>query len=217
MNATEPMNTRYTALSTEQKLALTSEQLDKAIQLEAAERGIPIPMEFGDAINQLGYVGYTIPADSVSFYEIVTPGYSGGRTTICFKTEEAALKALEGAIIIREEGYDKTRRNKLQEGEPTVQKIFLTHSRSQSFIQGVKQYEEDRVPYQDLCEELQENLQSLRQAKYNADILAAKRKKYLDLANGDDATAERFWNNLERGEWKKTEPEASGELASIEF
>lgn len=199
------MKTRYTALSAEQKLALTSEDLDIAIQLEAAERGIPIPITFSDAINQIGYVGHSIPAEAVGFYEIHTGAYNGS-TGVCYKTEDAALKALEGAIHIKEEGYAENRRKKIQDSDFTVRKVFLTHSKAAQFGAAVKQYEDDREPYDKLCEEVSSDLRAIRQADYDARIIAEKRAKYLALANGDEATAERFWNNLERGEWKQSPP-----------
>jgi hypothetical protein len=212
------MSTRYTALSTEQKLALTSEELDTAIQLEAAERGIPIPIAFSDAVNQMGYVGYTIPQDAASFYEIMTPCRHSGhsRSGVCFKTEADAIKSLEGAVAIVEEGYGTTARNVCAGGEFVVQKVYLTHSKGKSLIQGIQQYEEDREPYQKLCDELHGDLMTIRQEAYNAKVIAEKRAKYLALANGDESTAERFWNNLEKGEWKSeavapaVEPELEG-------
>lgn len=213
------MKTRYTALSTEQKLALTSEDLDVAIQLEAAERGIPIPITFSEAINQMGYVGYSIPANAVAFYELMAPGrYHQSRTGICFKTEEEAQRALEGAISVVEEGYNESKKNTICSGDFNVQKVFVNHAKGKSSMEGIKQYEEEREPYQNLCDELMEELRIHRQTAYDDRVIAEKRAKYLQLANGDEATAERFWNNLEKNQWPTAEKKASDdEITDVIF
>ena len=198
------MNQRYTFLSAEQKLALTSEDLTTAINLEAAERGVAIPLNLADHIQQQGYVGHHVPADAVGFYQIMTPcKYGSGvePSGVCFKTEDEALNAIRGALCIIEDGYAPTKKNVVSQGELTIQKTFLTIGKAQSFHAGIEEYMENREDYDKLCEELRSDLQAIRQSKYNAEVIAAKKAKYLELAEGNEATARRFWSNIERTDW----------------
>ena len=198
------MKTRYYDLSTEQKLALTSEELTKAIKLEAAERGVAVPLNLSEVIQQQGYVGHHVPADAVGFYQIMAPsryGGAGNPSGVCFKTEAEALKAIEGAICLVEEGYAPNKKMTISQGEFAVQKVFLTAGKSQQFFTAVKEYEESREEYDTLCEEIRSDLQDLRQRKYDTEVTAAKKAKYLELADGDETTAKRFWTNIEKTDW----------------
>ncbi len=167
----------------------------------------------------MGYVGYSIPADTVGFYEIMTPGRHSGqeRSGVCFKTESEALTAIQGAIAICEDGYP-VRKNVFVNGEFAVQKVYISHAGGKNMGIGVKQFEEEREPYEKLCEEVRLDLSGLRQASYDEQVIAVKRAKYLQLANGDEATAERFWNNLEKNQWPTAEKKSSDdEITDIEF
>lgn len=197
------MNTRYYDLSTEQKLALTSEELSIATNLESAERGIAIPLNLAEFIQQQGYVGHQIPLDAVGFYQLMAPKNYGGHqaTGICFKTEEEALNALEGAICIIEDGYGATAKNKFITDDFAVQKTFIVQNKAHQFVASIKEYEEEREPYDTLCKEIADDLRQLRQRKYDSEVIAAKKVKYLELANGNEETAKRFWNNIEKCDW----------------
>ena len=81
---------RYYALTREQKLALSSEQLLQAVNLEAVERGISPPTRLSDQIRLIEAKGFSIPPEATRFFELMAPtsNYgSGERTGIAFSTE----------------------------------------------------------------------------------------------------------------------------------
>jgi hypothetical protein len=196
------MSTRYTFLSAGQKLALTNEELQKAIELEAAERGIQIPIQFSELLKRCEYKGFQIPPDAMCFYEVmVGTGYNTSKSGLCFQTEEEALNAIKGAFSIYEDGYGETRRNKISDKEITICKTWVTSSKASSFRTFLKEYEEDLSPFDDLAKELMEDLSDIRQKAYNKQVNAEKKAKYLSLADDNEEIAKRFWNNIERCDW----------------
>ena len=200
------MNTtnKYTALSSAEKLALTAEELDRAILIEAAERGVAIPITLDEALrgSEFQYLRHQIPAEAVAFYEIVTPnGYSRNESGVFYRTEAEAEAALNGACRVFEDGYGATKRLKIAQGDFAIQKKWLSVSKGEQLVKALESYQQDLEPYQALVKEIHDDLAELRQAKYNAGVRTAKRDKFLELAGGDVETAKRFWNNIEHGEW----------------
>lgn len=208
---------RYYSHTTEEKLALTNEEIEKSCQLEAAERGIAIPVSMGHLMDSSGYKGFQVPADATKFYEIRIPTrYSGNSeaTGLCFRTEEAAFKALEGAVSICTEGYAPNERNIVREGEMTVQAKFVSLRKAQSFGKAIEAAEVATEEFDKLCTEIRDDLWKLRQAAYDAQVIETKKAKYLELAGGDEETARRFWKNIEKSEWD-TPTEKPAEVAPV--
>lgn len=196
--------TRYPALSTAEKLALTSEGLDRSIQLEAAERGIQIPVTLDEALHDSAfqYLQHRIPADAAVFYELVVPGsYSRNESGVFYRTEAEAERALEGACRVYEDGYGNSKKLKITQGDFAVQKKWLSISKAEHLSAALKSFEADTGAYEALVKEVHDDLLVLRQAKYDAGVRTAKRDKFLVLAGGDVDTAKRFWNNIELEAW----------------
>lgn len=195
--------TRYYDYSAEDKLALNTEDLLRSIEIEAAERGIAVPIRLAEFIQQQGYNGFTVPADAVGFYQIMAPSKYGSvnATGVCFKSEEEAWNALKGAVCILEDGYAPKTKNIVVSGEFGVSKIWLTTAKQAGFSSSINEYETDREEFDKLCEEINTELREMRQRKYNEEVIAAKKVKYLELANDDEAVAKRFWANIEKSEW----------------
>jgi len=206
---------RYNSHTAAEKLALTNEEIEKACQLEAAERGIAIPVSMGHLMDSAGYKGFQVPADATKFYELRIPTRYNGSTEatgICFRTEEAALKAMEGAVAIISEGYAPNERNVIRDGEFTVQAKFVSLRKVQSFGKAVESAQIETEEYDKMCEEIRDDLYKIRQAAYNAQVIETKKAKYLELAEGDEETARRFWKNIEKSEWD-TPSEKPAEVA----
>ena len=197
-------NIKYTALSSAEKLALTSGELDRAIQIEAAERGVVIPITLDEALrgSEFQYLRHQIPAEAVAFYEIVAPtGYSRNESGVFYRTEAEAERALEGACRIYEDGYGATKRLKIAQGDFSVQKKWLSVSKGEQLVKALSTLEQDLGAYEELVKEIHDDLAGLRQAKYNDGVRTAKRDKFLELAGGDVEIAKRFWSNTESAAW----------------
>lgn len=195
--------TKYTALSAAEKLALTSEELDRAILIEAAERGVAIPITLDEALrsSEFQYLRHQIPTEAVAFYELVTPtSYSRNESGVFYKTEAEAERALEGACRICEEGYGD-KKLKITQGDFAVQKKWLSVSKGGQLVKALESYEQDLEPYKALVKEIHDDLAELRQARYNESVRTAKRDKFLELAGGNIEIAKRFWSNTESAAW----------------
>lgn len=197
-------NTKYTALSSAEKLALTPEELDRAILIEAAERGIQIPVTLDEVLrsSEFLYLRHQLPAEAVAFYEIVTPAsYSRNESGVFYRTEAEAERALEGAYRICEDGYGSGKRLKIAQGDFAVQKKWLSVSKGDQLVRALESYTQDLEPYEVLVKEIHDDLAELRQAQYNEGVRTAKRDRFLELADGDVDIAKRFWANSESAAW----------------
>lgn len=198
---------RYYDLTQEEKLALNGAQIHDSIKLEALHRGIKPPLTLNEFINQHGFQGFTIPADSTVFYEIIGPGsYStspGESTGLAFKTEEEARRAINGAIFLAEEGYGAEKRTRVRSGELSYKATYVHLNKPQYFGSKLEQYEqpEDDAKYTELSDEIQAELNNLWQESYNKKVRSQKRAEYLRLANNDEEIAKAFWGKTEREEW----------------
>lgn len=197
------MNQPYFALTTDQKIALTSESVQTAIELEAANRGIKPPLKLTDELNQYPFIGYTTPANSVSFYEILRPTkYSGNgeRTGLCFKTEQEAQNAIQNAVCIQNDGYSDPK-NTVLPGDFSVQVVSVSLSKSKTFASRIEEYDQDDTRYNELAEECMADLNLLRQSDYDRRVNGEKRANYMRLAQGNEEIAKAFWSKSEAFEW----------------
>lgn len=194
---------RYFDLTETEKITLSQEQFVEAVKIEGIHRGIKPPIALDQAINQLGFNGFTIPADSTCFYEIMHPRNYGGcdPTGICFKTLESARLALQGAICIVEDGYGADKRHKIIEGEFSVRETYLTNLKQKSFTIKLEELIQESEAFEKLSEECAEDLSRIRQAKYDAAVRSNKRRQYLELAKGDEGIAKNFWSKTEGSDW----------------
>lgn len=197
-------NTRYFDLSTDEKLALDSEGVRRATEIEAAHRGVAVPIELPEILTASAYSGFHVPAEAVGLYEVVIPGsYDRLQPTgLCYRTEEEAVRALAGAVCVKDEGYGDTAKRKIVEGDLSVRKIFVTLRPARTVgCKTIETYREDSEEFYALSDEIQGDLRVLRQARYDAGVAAAKKAKYLQLAGGDETVAKSFWSGIEKTEW----------------
>jgi len=187
----------YHQLSKDEKLALTSDQLNDAIKLEAISRGIKPPVTLSEALKRSEWVGYQQPAESVPVYAIAISSYH--TPEIGYLDKDVAERALQGMVKI-ESGYGNVPR-KITSVEPSVQIVPIGLSKSLS--KGVKfeEYTQDNTDFDKLCDECLNDLSAIRQADYNARVRAERRVEYLRLAGGNEEIAKAFWAKAEGTEW----------------
>lgn len=205
------MNTKYSALSTSEKLSLDDAGLLRAITLEAIDRGVSLPTRLSDALKRTDAKGFWVPADAHRLYEICAKGRNYGeptRTGIAFPTEEAALKALEGAYAVFEEGYDAKKHFKM--GNPNdsfeIRLTHIAHVPQKGYWTKLNELMEDTEAFDRVCEECRADLEAIRQKDYDDRVLQEQRKQYLDLANGDEAVAAAFWYKTKGSQWPAALP-----------
>lgn len=200
------MNTpkRYFDLTETEKLALSSESMADAVKIEAIHRGIKTPITLDNIVENLGCTGFQLPADCKTFYEICTPKNYGGieRSGICFITPDQARNALTNAIFIEEEGYP-VKRARVVNGDFSVMERYVSAFPLTNFSTKLKEYEENEPceEFKKLCEECRDDLQSIRQRIYDAEVRARKKAEYLRLAQNNEEIAKAFWTKAESGEW----------------
>ena len=192
----------YFKMSEADRLALSNNQAAfiKAVELEAADRGIPLPTKLDEALALTGAKGLSIPADATRLFELCAKAknYGGSeRTGIAFRSEADALKALEGALAITESGYDASK--KLHIANPfdsfEVRMSYIVHTPQKGYWTTLVEFSEDTEKFDKICEECRDDLEKIRQAAYDAQVTQARRQRYLELANGDEAVAANFWRN----------------------
>lgn len=207
------MNTRYYALTKEQRLSLTNEELLRAVKLEAVERGIPLPTTLSDILKQSDAKGFHVPPDATRLFELMSVSSSYGNpsgTGIAFLTEEAALRALDGALSIWEEGYGDKKQTKL--ADPTklgIRQTYVTLRPPSSYFTKLETLNEDTEAFDALCEECRVDLETIRQDDYNRRVLQVQRAQYVELANGDEAVAAAFWVKTKGTAFPELDPSIS--------
>jgi hypothetical protein len=192
---------RYFDMTEDEKLALNETDLYASVKVEGVHRGIKPPLTLDQAIAQVGYTGFTIPADAVAFYELTVPGeYSHNPNTgtnLCFKTQAEAERALVGAIVVVESGYNEGRHNKIVGGSPGVRAVWVTQSKQKSLFTKLEELKQDNTDFEKLAEECRDDLSRIRQERYNTRVRSEKRKQYLELAQGNEEIAKSFWAKTE--------------------
>lgn len=193
---------RYYELTKEEKLALDSEQLTVAIKLEAIERGIKPPLTLSEHINQGLYTGYTLPADSVAFWEVCysKEHYSSGfePTGLAFKTREQAEKVLDGALVIER---DYGRKISVHERTFVVQMVRINLGGGKTAIKKIEEFTQDDTEFTKLADEIEADLHRMRQESYNKKVNLEKKAQYLELSGGNEEIAKAFWSKTERTDW----------------
>ena len=193
----------YYQLSAEEKLALPSADFQRSVELQAIENKIPLPVTLKDLVKQPEYVGFTIHPSSVTFYEVCYEGQYSGTTGsgVFYKTEEEAKRALDGALVCVEEGYGATKTRKVIPREFSVRAAYITLGKHIAFGRGVEEAIEENEAFDKLAAEIANDHYSIRQAAYDKDVLIKRKEKYLEVANGDEPVARKFWEMSEKTVW----------------
>jgi len=199
------MNTKFSDLTRDQKAAIyrNQEAQMRSFELEAIARGVQIPITLPDYLLTLDRVGYHIPGEAAKVYELcINKGYGDPRPTgIAYLSQEAAERALEGSVACYTEGYGNTEKWVLGDSMGTVLCRHISLTKPIGKLFSIEPLEKDIKAFEDLCDELSKEITAIMQEDYDAGVRLAKRTKYLDLANGDVAIAQNFWNGMESTPW----------------
>ncbi len=197
--------TKYTELTAAAKVALNGEDFNEAVKLEAAARGIELPITLDEAMKRKPYIGFTIPPNAVRFYEIQIPNRYGNSkgTGLCFATEAEAINAMAGAYTIDETGYGATAKNVITRGELSVAARFVDgYAAPKTAQEHIEEFAQDLTAFTALADECAKDWREVNQTAYNRQVQLRRRQTYLDLAKGDEAIAKRFWATTYVGvEW----------------
>lgn len=197
------MTTRYFDLSAAEKLALTGEQFQDAVRIEAIHRGVKPPTTLSDALRQACFTGFVMPREAVTVFEVIVSGkYSGiSETGLAYLSKERALAALEGAVGIDVDGYGAASKRSIREAELSIREAALTLVEPRQFNSTIKEFTEDNKPFEKLAEECRDDLSSIRQADYDHKVNLTKRAEYMRLAGNDETIARAFWAKTEGTEF----------------
>jgi hypothetical protein len=190
---------RYFDMTEDEKIALNEIDLYGSVKVEGIHRGIKPPLTLENAIAQVGYVGFTIPADAVCFYELTAKAdtYSGpSNSGICFRTQAEAERALAGAIYIKDPDYS-TKERRICDATLGIQTVWITRSTPVQLSAKLEELKQDNADFEKLAEECRDDLSRIRQERYNTRVRSEKRKQYLELAQGNEEIAKSFWAKTE--------------------
>ena len=195
---------KYSSLTDEQKLSLTSEEFLTLVKLEGIDRGIKPPITLENALKQSGAPGFSMPPDAMFFYEVCVPQAYGEpkATGICFKTLEQANRAIEGAFGTYTDGYGASEKKKLSTSDNfAVRQIWLSAASPKQYWAKFEEFFQDDTAFEKLCEECRDDVVKIRQAAYDKAVTMQKLKEYLLLAKNDVEIARAFWAKTERTEF----------------
>jgi hypothetical protein len=198
------MKKAFSKYTNEELLTLTNEQLNDAIRIEAIERGIQPPITLSEALRRSEFVGYQLPAEAVSVFEICTQndGYSSvSPTGVAYFSEEKAKAALDGLVTVDENRYGKGGPRIVANATITIQRRYIGLSAAESKASKLEQFFQDNEGFNKLSDECLEKLSSVRQADYDKRVNSEKKAEYLRLSGGDDQIARGFWAKVEAVQW----------------
>lgn len=199
------MNTRPFSKYTEAELlSLNNDEVSDAIRLEAIERGIAVPISIPEHLHNIGFSGYTEDPSQGKVYALATRGTIDS-VSIGFLTQEAAQRALEGAVVIRDQSY-RGNNYVIDDSPPVIACVRLGVHRNESKLKKITEYSEDREAFDKLRDECVDVLTAAKQKKYDRDIDVARAAEYLRLAGGDESVARAFWVKLHPGREWPTQP-----------
>lgn len=191
----------FNQLTNTEILALSNEDLNDSIRLEAIDRGIKPPITLSEALRSSEWRGYQKPAEAIKVFRL----RQGWCTTDFGWLDEAkAIAALDGLVKIEKIGY-KDDSLKIVNSEVNVETVFIGVSKHESKAAKFMQYFEDTTEFDKVRDECLEKYSDARQQAYNVKVRQEKRTEYLRLSRGDEAIARAFWSKVESGEWPEND------------
>ena len=191
------MNKKYTDYSSSEKLALTPDELEKSVKLEAIHRGVAVPITLDAKLKQIEAKGFNMPAEYSEFFMLMaqSASYNSPEATgIAFKSLEQAKAALNGSYLVYQDGFDHKRCWKLGPTDGfSIQQVCVVDRWQQSYWTKLQELSEDTQRFDDLCEECRLDLEKVRQDDYNVRVNQVARQQYIDLADGNEEIARAFW------------------------
>jgi hypothetical protein len=195
---------RFNDYTDTELLTLDNDTFNIAVRVEAIERGIKPPVPLSEALRTSEWKGYQHPGDAAAVWEIVRPDrYSSVEGSgVAYLTEAAALKAIEGAVSIRNETYGANQGFHFNSGQDwSVRRVPIGSMKSAQAWAKLEAYKEDTTEFDKVVEECTERWSRVLQADYNAKVQSERRAEYLRLADGNEEIAKAFWAKSERTDW----------------
>lgn len=199
------MKTRLFDITDAELLAISNDDLNDAIRLEAINRGIAPPVPLSEAIRSSEWTGYNRSAETVVVYEIMVPARYGEcrATGHAYLSEALATRALEGIVGVEGVGYPGV--PTIISGTAMVRMTPIGVSASESKCVKFQEFvERDDREFKALVDECMERVSTVRQNAYNKRVNSERRAEYLRLSNNDETIARAFWAKAERTEWPES-------------
>jgi DNA-binding Lrp family transcriptional regulator len=192
----------FSQLTRAQILALTNEELNDAIRLEAIERNIAPPITLSEALRRSEWRGYQRPAEAIKVFRIRQGYYV---SDFGWLDEAQAQAALAGVVKIEKINYSRDDL-KITSSDASVEVVWVGVNTAEEKAAKFEEFFQDNTKFdevRDLCLEL---YRAIRQEDYNAKVQAEKKAEYLRLAQNDEAIAKAFWAKAEGTPWPEEVP-----------
>lgn len=191
------MTQKFSAYSDAELLALTNEQLNDAIRIEAIDRGIKPPITISEALRRSEWRGYQKPAEAISVWRF---SESYHKSDFGYLDKATAERAAEGLVRIESSGYP-SRATKITSGEICIEQVWIGVSAGDQKAAKFTEFFEDETEFNNVRDECLEKFSAVRQAAYDKRVNSEKRAEYLRLAGGNEEIASAFWAKTHGKPW----------------
>jgi hypothetical protein len=197
METTDTKAKRFADYTDAELLGIDNETLNKAIRIEAIERGIKPPITLSEALRRSEWVGYQKPAEAIKVFRI-RQGYA--QSDFGWLDEAKAHAALEGMVKLDTVNYNRADL-KIVTSDASVEVAWVGISKSCEKFAKFEEFFQDDTEFNKVRDECVERLSRVRQAAYDAKVRSEKRAEYMRLAGGNEAIARAFWAKTEGTEF----------------
>lgn len=181
-------------------LALTNEELNDGICIEAISRGVKPPVTLSEALTKSEWRGYKMPALAIEVFEFKA-GYSS--SGFGYLDKAAAIRALDGMVVVETNSYGD-RKTSIKNEDITLLSRFVGVRNDLNKAAKFEEYTQNDTEFDKIRDECLERYSNVRQGAYNAKVLVERMAEYLRLARGDEDIARGFWARSEGTEWPAT-------------
>ena len=197
METTDTKAKRFAEYTDAELLGIDNETLNKAIRIEAIERGIKPPITLSEALRRSEWVGYQKPAESIKVFRI-RQGYA--HSDFGWLDEAKAHAALEGMVKLEKTSYNRDDM-KISAADATVEVVWVGVSKGSEKFAKFEEFFQDDTEFNTVRDECMERISRVRQAAYDARVRSEKRAEYMRLAGGNETIARAFWAKTEGTEF----------------
>ncbi|NBW19950.1 MAG: hypothetical protein EBR82_69465 [Caulobacteraceae bacterium] len=188
---------RFADYTDAELLGIDNETLNKAIRIEAIQRGIKPPITLSEALRRSEWVGYQKPAEAIKVFRI-RQGYA--HSDFGWLDEAKAHAALEGMVKLEKINYNRDDM-KVSAADATVEVVWVGVSSGSDKAAKFEEFFQDDTAFNTVRDECMERLGRVRQAAYDAKVRSEKRAEYMRLASGNEDIARAFWAKTEGTEF----------------
>ena len=190
---------RFANFTDAELIGIDNDTLNRAIRIEAIERGIKPPVTLSEALRSSEWLGFERPAEAVPVYRLSMGGYSGADYGWLDKAKAEA--AMEGLVKLGTTWKNGRMVPKIEVADVRIETVFFGVSDASSKAAKFEEFTQDDTEFDKVRDECLERLGRVRQDAYNARVRSEKRAEYLRLACGNEEIARAFWAKTEGGEF----------------